>query len=102
MINKKSFGCLVLSVLPVVCLEVLFHLGVTFKLYYVSSIIFILLVVTPIILNLFFYLKFAKRLSRETRITLAIMSLIISYVYIYLRLSVLINIIFSSLHLKML
>jgi hypothetical protein len=100
--NKKSLGCLVLSVLPVVCLEILFHLGVIFGLYYISSIVLILLVVAPIVLNLFFYLRFTRRLNRENRIMLAIVSLIISYFFIYLRSSVFINIILTTLHLKML
>ena len=102
MFNKKSVGYLVISILSVVFVEILFRLSVSFNLYYVSSILILLLLVSPLISNIFSYIGFKKNLSREKMVMLVIISLIFGYLYIYLRSANLVNVIINVLDLKVL
>jgi hypothetical protein len=102
MLNKKSVGYWVISILFVVFVEILFRLSVSFNLYYVSSILILLLFVSPVVSNIFSYIGFKKSISREKILMLFVASLIFGYLYIYLRSSDLTNVIINVLDLKML
>ena len=92
---------LLINLVAVFVFEQLFYFLASLRLNYLASLVLILLVAVPVILNTVLYFVFRKKISPKRLWPMLILGLVLGYLYIYLRSHHIVNVITNSLQIML-
>lgn len=95
---KKKIGFLAGGFSIVVFVELVFRLFIYIKFNLLASLVLILFVISPLIVNVSLLFVFKKSLDHNNLLLITLMGIVLDYYYIYLRLDVILSLIISTIN----